>query len=92
MLKIGIIVGSTRPGRKAAAVAKWVHDILKSRKDAEFEVVDIEDYKLPLLDEPVPPIMHQYGKAHTKSWSEKIASLDAYIFVTPEYTMRLPQH
>jgi NAD(P)H-dependent FMN reductase len=55
MLKIGIIVGSTRPGRKAAAVAKWVHDILKSRKDADFEIVDIEDYKLPLLDEPVPP-------------------------------------
>ena len=51
MLKIGIIIGSTRPGRKAAAVAKWVHDILKSRKDAEFEIVDIEDYKLPLLDE-----------------------------------------
>ena len=51
MLKIGIIVGSTRPGRKAAAVAKSVHDILKSRKDAEFEIVDIEDYKLPLLDE-----------------------------------------
>src|SRR6202051_2389489 len=85
MLKIGIIVGSTRPGRKAAAVAKWVLDILKSRKDAEFECVDIEDYKLPLLDEPVPPTMHQYSKAHTKAWSEKIASLDAYIFVTPEY-------
>src|SRR5438309_9881809 len=59
MLKIGIIVGSTRPGRKAAAVAKWVHDILKSRKDAEFEIVDIEDYKLPLLDEPVPPTIVQ---------------------------------
>src|SRR5258708_8552975 len=29
--------------------------------------------------------MHQYSRAHTKSWSEKIASLDAYIFVTPEY-------
>jgi NAD(P)H-dependent FMN reductase len=85
MLKIGIIVGSTRPGRKAAAVAKWVHEILKSRKDAEFEIVDIEDYKLPLLDEPVPPIMHQYGKPHTKVWSEKIASLDSYIFITPEY-------
>jgi NAD(P)H-dependent FMN reductase len=54
-LKIGIIVGSTRPGRKAAAVAKWLHEILKSRKDAEFEIVDIEDYKLPLLDEPVSP-------------------------------------
>src|ERR1700704_1238987 len=85
MLKIGIIVGSTRPGRKASAVAMWVHDILKSRKDAEFEIVDIEDYKLPLLDEPVPPTMHQYSNAHTKKWSEKIALFDAYIFVTPEY-------
>ena len=85
MLRIGIIVGSTRPGRKAASVATWLHDILKSRKDAEFEVVDIEDYKLPLLDEPVPPSMHQYSKPHTNHWSEKIASLDAYIFVTPEY-------
>src|SRR5690348_14073847 len=85
MLKIGIIVGSTRPGRKAAAVAKWVHDILKSRTDAEFEIVDIEDYKLPLLDEPVPPLMGQYSKAHTKTWSAKIASFDGYIFVTPEY-------
>src|SRR5258707_10742585 len=85
MIKVGIVVGSTRPGRKAAAVAKWVHDLLKNRNDAEFEMVDIEDYKLPLLDEPMPPIMHQYGKPHTKAWSEKIASFDAYIFVTPEY-------
>jgi len=85
MLKTGIIVGSTRPGRKAAAVAEWVYDILKSRKDAKFEIVDIEDYKLPLLDEPVSPRVHQYSKSHTKTWSEKIASLDAYIFVTPEY-------
>ena len=52
MIKVGIIVGSTRPGRKAAAVAKWVHDLLKSRDDAEFEIVDIEDYKLPLLGDP----------------------------------------
>jgi NAD(P)H-dependent FMN reductase len=85
MLKVGIIVGSTRPGRKAAAVAKWSHDLLKSRKDAEFEIVDIEDYKLPLLDEPVPPSMGQYSKAHTKTWAAKIDSLDAFIFVTPEY-------
>jgi len=85
MLKIGIIVGSTRPGRKAAAVAEWVYEIVKSRKDAEFEIVDIGEYKLPLLDEPVSPTLNQYSKAHTKTWSAKIASLDAYIFVTPEY-------
>ena len=62
-----------------------MHGLLKSRKDAEFEIVDLEDYKLPLLDEPVPPTMHQYSKAHTKASSEKIAPFDAYIFVTPEY-------
>src|ERR1043166_2509375 len=85
MLKIGIIVGSTRPGRKAAVVAEWVYQILKSREDAEFEIVDIAEYNLPLLDEPVPPSLHQYSKEHTKTWSRKIDSLDAFIFVTPEY-------
>ena len=85
MLKIGIIVGSTRPGRKAPAVADWVYSILKSRKDAEFEIVDIADYNLPLLDEPVPPSLHQYSMSHTETWSAKIVSLDAFIFVTPEY-------
>jgi NAD(P)H-dependent FMN reductase len=85
MLNIGIIVGSTRPGRKAGAVAKWVHDLLKTRSDANFEIVDIDEYKLPLLDEPVPPMMRQYNKPHTKAWSAKIDSLDAFIFITPEY-------
>ena len=85
MLRVGIIAGSTRPGQKATTIAKWVHETLKSRQDAEFEVVNIEDYKLPLLDEPVPPTMHQYSKAHTKIWSAKVASFDAFIFVTPEY-------
>jgi NAD(P)H-dependent FMN reductase len=85
MLKIGIIAGSTRPGRKAAVIAKWVHDLVKSRSDAAFEVVDIEHYKLPLLDEPMPPLMRNYTKDHTKAWSAKIDSLDAFIFVTPEY-------
>jgi len=85
MLKIGIIVGSTRPGRKAAAVAEWVYEILKTREDAEFEIVDIDEYRLPLLDEPIPPSLNRYSQEHTKTWSAKIDSLDAYIFVTPEY-------
>src|SRR5712672_4104886 len=85
MLKVGIIVGSTRPGRKAETVARWVHEIARKRTDAEFEVVDIQDFNLPLLDEPVPPSMGQYSKPHTKAWAAKIDSFDAYVFVTPEY-------
>jgi NAD(P)H-dependent FMN reductase len=85
MIKVGIIVGSTRPGRKADSVARWVLEHAKNRQDAQFEVVDIADFKLPMLDEPVPPSMGQYSKPHTKAWAQKIASFDAYIFVTPEY-------
>ena len=85
MIKVAIIIGSTRPGRKADSVAKWVHEIARKRSDAAFEIVDIKDYNLPLLDEPVPPSMGQYSQQHTRVWSAKIASFDAYVFVTPEY-------
>jgi len=85
MLRIAIIIGSTRPGRKAEAVAKWVYEIAQKRSDVEFELVDIKDFNLPLLDEPLSPIMGKYSHQHTKDWSAKIASFDAYVFVTPEY-------
>src|SRR5207253_4548518 len=85
MLRIAIIIGSTRPGRNGEAVAKWVYKVAQKRSDAEFELVDIKDFDLPLLDEPMPPIMGQYSKPHTKAWAAKIDSFDAYVFVTPEY-------
>jgi NAD(P)H-dependent FMN reductase len=85
MARIGIIIGSTRPGRKAEAVARWVLDVARKRGDAEYELVDIAEYNLPHLDEPMPPSMGQYSKPHTKAWSAKIDSLDGFVFVTPEY-------
>jgi NAD(P)H-dependent FMN reductase len=85
VVRVAIITGSTRPGRNNLAVAAWVHREAKKRKDAEFELVDIADYDLPLLDEPMPPMLGQYIHAHTRIWSEKIKSFDAYVFVTPEY-------
>jgi len=77
MLKIAIIIGSTRPGRNGEAVGKWVYEVARKRSDAEFELVDIKDFNLPLLDEPMPPIMGQYSKPHTKTWAAKIDSFDA---------------
>ena len=84
-MRIGTILGSTRPGRNGEAVAKWTYDIASKRTDAEYELVDIADFNLPLLDEPVPPSFGQYSKEHTKRWAEKIASFDGFVFVTPEY-------
>ncbi len=86
MIRIAIIIGSTRPGRKAEPVARWVHDIAARRDDATFELVDLADYNLPHLDEPTPAAMGpDYTKSHTKNWADKIASFDGYVFVTPEY-------
>lgn len=85
MLKIAIVTGSTRPGRNNEAVARWVLDLSAQRSDAEFELVDIAGYNLPLFDEPMPPMWGKYAHEHTKKWSEKVASFDAYVFVTPEY-------
>src|SRR4051794_8009219 len=85
MLKVAIVVGSTRPGRKADAVARWVHDVARPRDDVEFEVVDIQAFDLPLLDEPLPPSLGQYSQPHTQAWAATIAAFDAFVFVTPEY-------
>jgi NAD(P)H-dependent FMN reductase len=85
MTKIGIILGSTRPGRKGEAVAKWVLEVAAQRSDAEFELVDLLDYKLPHLDEELPPSLGQYSQPHTLEWADKIASFDGFVMVTPEY-------
>src|SRR5918994_5280014 len=68
-LKVALILGSTRPGRNGEAVSQWVYEIANRRSDANFELVDIKDFNLPLLDEPIPPSMGQYSQEHTKSWS-----------------------
>jgi NAD(P)H-dependent FMN reductase len=85
MTRIGIILGSTRPNRNGEQVAKWVYDVAARRDDAEFELVDLRDYPLPHLDEPLPPSMGQYQNEHTKQWADKIASFDGFVIVTPEY-------
>ncbi|MFJ6567700.1 NADPH-dependent FMN reductase [Streptomyces sp. NPDC091292] len=95
MTRIAVILGSTRPGRRGAAVARWVdeaagrHPAVKSG-EVTTEVVDLADFGLPLLDEPVPAAFGQYGKEHTRRWSETIASFDGFVFVTPEYNHSVP--
>lgn len=85
MLRIATVIGSTRPGRVGESVARWVHDLAQRRDDAQFELIDIRRFDLPLLDEPVPASMGQYSKPHTKKWAETIDTFDGFVFVTPEY-------
>lgn len=89
-LKVAVIPGSTRPGRRSEVVARWVADRVADRDDIHVELVEIADFHLPLLDEPVPAIAGSYEHDHTKAWAAKIASFDAFIFVTPEYNHSVP--
>lgn len=85
MLRIGIILGSTRPNRNGEAVARWVHERVQGRTDAEYQLIDLKDVGLPLLDEPIPPSQGRYSQPHTKRWAEIVSGFDGFIFVTPEY-------
>jgi NAD(P)H-dependent FMN reductase len=53
--------------------------------DGEFELIDLLDYSLPHLDEPLPPNMGQYWNPHTQDWAATIGQFDGFVFVTAEY-------
>lgn len=87
-MKIGIIVGSVRQGRNGSAVGQWTYDYALSRKDegVEYELVELANYDLPLLGtEGTDAQMANIGL-----WSDKMASFDGYVFITPEYNRALP--
>ncbi|SDI72271.1 NAD(P)H-dependent FMN reductase [Actinokineospora alba] len=90
MTRIAVIVGSTRPGRRAEMVAHWVKESAATRTDAVVELVDLADFDLPLLDEPVPALFGDYRHEHTLRWAKTIASYDGFVFVTPEYNHSYP--
>lgn len=90
MIKIGIIIGSTRPGRLGAQVAGWVHEVSAQRSDAEFELVDLAEFGLPLFDQAISPMMGGAGGDEAQAWVRTIEALDGFVFVTPEYNGQLP--
>lgn len=95
-MKIAIIVGSTRPGRKGTAVGRWVHEHAEKRDDVpgkvEFDLLELESFDLPLLDEPTVPAAadREYETPETRAWSEAIDGYDGFVFVTPEYNHGVP--
>ncbi|MEV0338215.1 NAD(P)H-dependent oxidoreductase [Nocardia sp. NPDC050713] len=90
MIRIGIILGSTRPNRNGPQVAQWVMDAASRRGDAEFELIDLRDHPLPHLDEPVAPMFGPSIHEHTRAWAERIAAFDGFVVVTSEYNGGAP--
>jgi NAD(P)H-dependent FMN reductase len=86
-MKLQVIVGSTRPGRVSDRVARWVAKEAQNLPDTEVEVVDLMDYPLPMLDEPISPQYNPERKPNevAAKWLQKTSEADAFVLVTPEY-------
>ena len=89
-VKIGIIIGSTRPSRVGATIGKWAYDSLPKKAGVSYDLIDLAEENLPFLKDSAMPAMEKYDQESTKKWSEKIKSYDGYIWVTSEYNAAPP--
>lgn len=91
MAKIGVILGSIREGRAGEPVAQWVAAQAQGREH-EYELVDLKDYPLPLLESATVPgqANKKYDNAQVQAWGDKIDTFDAYVFVSAVYNNNVP--
>ncbi|MFG2445717.1 NADPH-dependent FMN reductase [Nocardia fluminea] len=88
-LKLAIIIGSVRDGRFGPVVANW----FAQRVDDRFEVdiIDLADTVLPALP-AVPPALDPdpVRPAGMRDLTDRLATADAYVIVTPDYNRSYP--
>jgi NAD(P)H-dependent FMN reductase len=92
MLKIAIILGSTRQNRHGEQVARWLFSYIKEHADFNTELLDLGDWPLPFYEEAITPIRinGNYSNEVARRWSEKIRGFDGYIIISPEYSHGYP--
>jgi len=89
-LRIGIILGSTRPGRRGEQIASWLLGAARAHGGADYELIDLAHHRLGNLDEGGNPTLQKYEHAHTRDWAELIDGFDGYVFLVPEYNHSFP--
>jgi NAD(P)H-dependent FMN reductase len=94
MLKLQIIVGSTREGRQADPVLRWLTPVARGHEAFDVEVIDLREWPLPMFQETMATVgdfrSPTYSQPIVKQWNQKIAEGDAFLFVTPEYNHSVP--
>jgi NAD(P)H-dependent FMN reductase len=89
-LRIGIILGSTRPGRRGDQIASWVLETARTHGGADYELIDLTHHDLGNLNEAGNPNLQQYEHPHTRAWGQLIDGFDGYVFLVPEYNHSFP--
>ena len=93
MTKIGIVVGSVREGRVGDQIGNWILEQARAaHPEAEFTVIDLKDYDLPMFDGPVAPMVlgGKYDNDTVAAWAKALDEQDGFIFVTSEYNHTIP--
>ncbi len=87
VMKIGVILGSTRQVRRGERVAKWIMSELSKREDVEVELLDLREYPLPFYAEDSSPdsLKDGYSSPVATKWAEKIGEMEGFILVVGEY-------
>lgn len=92
-MKLGIVVGSTRQSRVTPRVAAWVEKTAKdSVSDSEWSLIDLAEYDLPMMTEPLPPMAGERPELSdgTKRYLQDMNDVDGFVFITPEYNHGIP--
>jgi len=91
-MKLAIIIGATRQGRKTPNMAKWAAKTAEQMENVDVEVLDLRDYPMLFFDEPTSPRYNPNRQVapEPKKWLDKLTEFDAYLFVTAEYNHSIP--
>src|SRR3984893_2926703 len=87
MLRVAMIVGSTRPNRFADTPVQWLVEGASARMDLRLTVLDLRDYELPFFNEPKSPAYTGgvYTEPQAEAWRKRIGEFDAFVAVVAEY-------
>jgi NAD(P)H-dependent FMN reductase len=88
--RVAVVIGSTRPTRICPDIARWILRNVQDGSPLHYEILDLAEVNLPLLDEPLKAALHEYAHEHTRKWSRTVSSYDGFIFVFPQYNWGYP--
>lgn len=91
-MRVGIVVGSVREVRNGIQIGEWVHAQATARGDADYALIDLRTFDLPVFNAPVTPMTMNkaYPDERVRAWSAAVDACDALVFVTPEYNHGIP--
>jgi NAD(P)H-dependent FMN reductase len=86
LLRVAIVLGSTRRGRFCPTVANWFTARARQYGNLDLDVIDLAEARLPdVLSDHGEPLPEQ-----VRALAPRLSAADAFVIVTPEYNHSFP--